>query len=137
MRHLNQRSAFLAYCDGDWYNAQQWPHAIRSLLGKPNLNNQERFKAFCFFYGNGLQPGRIRQFMYSYPQDPAAVRQFEWLFKNVKTSWRYWDIGHRRSLYMTGKSVIPEKKNSIVGKRFLTPTDKLPLKGYFWDPRLQ
>lgn len=102
---MTAKQRFLAWCRFDFVEPHLWPRSIRALLGQKRISNQDRFKAFCFFYGNIMIPQKVWDFMLCYPLDQSAIRQIKWLFRNVNPNWTYWDVYERRTLSLKGKPV--------------------------------
>jgi len=162
----SKKQDFVKWSRRDFVPTHEWPRAISSLLAKSNISNMERYKSFCFFYGNGVSPNKIREFMYCFNLNKEAKRHVEYLIKNKKTNWTYWDVLEKHSKTFRGVDVkikaelhepvhqpfplwkLREARPPLRGggpgvwrvPQWRDPPrlyDDWDFRGYFWDPRLQ
>jgi len=101
----SKKQEFVKWSRREFVPTHEWPHAISNLLSQERISNQERYKSFCFFYGNGIDPNKIRDFMYCFNLDKEAKRHVEYLIKNKKTNWKYWDVTDRHSKTFRGTNI--------------------------------
>lgn len=151
-----KKQEFVKWSRRDFVPTHKWPQAITKLLSKERISNPERYKSFCFFYGNGVSPNKIRDFMYCFNLDREAKRHVEYLIKNKKTNWTYWDVTDKHSKTFRGNNVkIKAEPKPILNWELKDPRPPLrgggpgvwrvpqwsaaveDFSGYFWDPRMQ
>jgi len=153
-----KKQEFVKWSRRDFVPTHKWPHAISRLLSQTKISNQERYKSFCFFYGNGVHPNKIRDFMYCFNLDREAKRHVEYLLKNTKSKWKYWDVTEQHSKYFTGGEVkikaelppmlkwkLKDPRPPLRGggpgvwtvPKWSNRVRKYDFSGYFWDPRMQ
>lgn len=154
----SKKQEFVKWSRRDFVPTHEWPRAISSLLAKTKISNQERYKSFCFFYGNGVSPNKIRDFMYGFNLDKSAKRHIEYLIKNNKTNWTYWDVTDKHSKTFRGSDVkikaeveppmlnwnLKDPRPPLTGggpgiwrPPYIPQRGEFDFSGYFWDPRMQ
>lgn len=157
-----KKQEFVKWSHRDFVPTHKWPRAISTLLSKDRISNQERYKSFCFFYGNGVDPNKIRDFMYSFNLDREAKRHVEYLIKNKKQNWTYWDVNDNHSKTFRGKNIkikaeleppisdpfpnvtLTDPRAPLTGggpgiwrRPYIPERGEYDFSGYFWDPRMQ
>jgi len=100
--------------------------------------------------------------MYCFKLDREAKRHVEYLIKNKKTNWTYWDVTDRHSKTFRGnnikikaeaepiisdpfpKIVLQDPKGPLTGggpgvwrPPYIPERGEFDFSGYFWDPRMQ